>query len=81
MLASQEAMTKKMGDITLKGEKEALYTNESQSNNKLHGYKNGDKDKSHQGITQLRRVKKNYNKSFQENLKTFASIVGRRIYV
>ena len=45
LLASQEAMAKQMGGITLKGEQEALYTSESRSNNKSstkRGY-NGDK--------------------------------------
>ena len=52
LLASQEAMTKQMGGITLKDEEEALYTSESRSINKpstKRGYKNGDKGKSHQG--------------------------------
>ena len=55
-----------MGGITLKGEEEALYTSESQSNNKLATkceYKYGDKERSHQGIAQPERGQKNDNKS------------------
>ena len=68
LLTSQEAMTEQMDDITLKDEEEALYTSESQSNNKpstKRGYKNGDKGRSQQGTAQPRRVQKNDNKSSQ----------------
>ena len=53
-------MTKQIGDITLKGEEEALYTSESRSNNRsstICGY-NGDKRKSHQGTAQPGRIKR-----------------------
>ncbi|KAI3448734.1 hypothetical protein Pfo_005399, partial [Paulownia fortunei] len=53
LLAGQEAMTKQMGGVSLKGEEEALYTNKSKGNFKRHtssGYKkDGDKVKIHQG--------------------------------
>ena len=61
-------MTKKMSGITLKGEEKELYTRERRSNNKLstnRRYKNGDKGRSHQGVTQPRRAQKNDNKSSQ----------------
>ena len=48
LLASQEVLTKQMGDITLK-EEEALYTSESWSNKKSstkRGYKNDDKERN-----------------------------------
>ena len=64
LLASQEAMAKQMGGITLQGEEEVLYTSESRSNNKSstkRGYKNGDKRKSHQGNAQPGRAQKNDN--------------------
>ena len=51
LLVSQEAMIKKMWDITSKGKKKSHYVSESLSNNKpstKHGYKNGDKVISHQ---------------------------------
>ena len=54
LLASQEAMAKQMGGITLKGNEEALYTSESRSNNRRStkpGY-NGDKRRSQQGTVQ-----------------------------
>ena len=51
LLASQEAMAKKMGGITLKSEEEVLYTHKSQSN-KPHEYKNGDKGRNHQETAQ-----------------------------
>ena len=56
LLASQEVMAKQMRRITLKGEEEALYINESRSNNKLstkREYKNGDKWRNNQGTAQL----------------------------
>ena len=59
-------MTKQIGGITLKGEKEALYTSKSWSNNRSstkRGY-NGDKRRTHQGTAQLGRAQKNdYNNS------------------
>ena len=54
LLACQEAMTKQIEGITLKGEEETLYTSESWSNNRSstkRGY-NGDKRRSHQGTVQ-----------------------------
>ena len=68
LLASQEAMAKQMGGITLKGEEEALYTSESRGNDKpssKRGYKNGDKRRSHQGTAQPERAQKNDNRSSQ----------------
>ena len=68
LLASQETMAKQMGDITLKGEEEALYTSECRSNpmpSTRRGYKNGDKGRSHQGTAQPGRAQKNDNKSSQ----------------
>ena len=66
LLASQEAMTKQMGEITLKGEEEALYTSESQSNNRSSTKHecNGDKKRNYQGTAQPGRAQKNdYNNS------------------
>ena len=54
LLASQEAMAKKIGGITLKGEEGVLYTSESRSNNRSstkRGY-NGDKRRSHHETVQ-----------------------------
>ena len=51
LLVSQEAMIKKMWDITSKKKKKSHYSSESRSNNKpptKHGYKNDDKVISHQ---------------------------------
>ena len=56
-----------MGGITLKDEEEALYTSQSQSNNRpstKRGY-NGDKRRSHQGTAQPGRTQKNDNQSSQ----------------
>ena len=56
-----------MGGITLKSE-EALYTNESRSNNKpstKREYKNGDNERIHQGTAQPWRAQKNDNKNSQ----------------
>ena len=74
-------MAKQMGDITLKGEEEALYTSESQSNNKpstKHGYKNGDKRKGHQGNTYLREFRKMTIRVLKESdLKIIATVARR----
>ena len=81
LLTSQEAMAKQIGDITLKGEEEALYTSESRSNNRpstKRGY-NGDKRRSHQGIAQPGRTQKIDNQSSQgKDLRAFATIARRR---
>ncbi|KAI3509833.1 hypothetical protein L1887_25356 [Cichorium endivia] len=66
LLASQEAMAKQMGNITLKSEDEALYTSKSRRNFKpiaKGGYKNIDKEKCHQGTTQPWRTQKTDHKS------------------
>lgn len=68
LLASQEAIAKQMGGVTLKKEDEALYASKNRINFKppaKGGYKNGDKGNSHQGTTQSWRAQKNINKSFQ----------------
>ena len=67
LFASQEAMAKQMGGITLKGEEEALYTSESRSNNRPSTKReyNGDKRRSHQGTAQPVRTQKNDNQSSQ----------------
>ncbi|KAL5769820.1 hypothetical protein ACOSP7_013974 [Xanthoceras sorbifolium] len=52
LLAGQEAMAKQIGGVLLKGEEEALYTNQSKGGLKQHkggSTKTGDKTKSHQG--------------------------------
>ncbi|KAM1879682.1 hypothetical protein ACFX14_041524 [Malus domestica] len=53
LLAGQEAMAKKMGGVSLKGEEEALYTSKSKGTFKRYtrngSKKDGDKVKSHQG--------------------------------
>lgn len=52
LLASQEAMAKKIGGVPLKGEEEALYTNKIKGNSKQYNRggskRNDDKAKSHQ---------------------------------
>ncbi|KAL5848228.1 hypothetical protein ACOSQ4_006241 [Xanthoceras sorbifolium] len=52
LLAGQEAMAKQIGGVLLKGEEEALYTNQSKGGSKQHNKggstKTGDKTKSHQ---------------------------------
>ncbi|XP_023763067.2 retrovirus-related Pol polyprotein from transposon TNT 1-94 [Lactuca sativa] len=66
LLASQEAMAKQMGGITLKSEEEALYTSKSRRNFKppsKEGYKNADKGKSQPGTSQPWRSQKTDNKS------------------
>nr|KAJ0206902.1 hypothetical protein LSAT_V11C500256870 [Lactuca sativa] len=66
LLASQEAMAKKMGGITLKSEEEALYTSKSRRNFKppsKEAYKNADKGKSQLGTSQPWRSQKIDNKS------------------
>ena len=68
LLASQKFMAKQMGDIILKGVEEVLYKSESGSNNKQstkRGYKNGEKERSHQRTAQSGRTQKNDNKSSQ----------------
>ncbi|KAG6471607.1 hypothetical protein ZIOFF_069051 [Zingiber officinale] len=53
LLAGQEAMAKKMGEVSLKGEEEAIYTNKSKGSFKRHAgdgsKKDGDKVKNYQG--------------------------------
>ncbi|KAH9726925.1 hypothetical protein KPL70_008466 [Citrus sinensis] len=53
LLTGQEAMAKKIGGVSLKGEEEALYTNQSRSglrqHNKGGSRKTGEQIKSHQG--------------------------------
>ncbi|KAH9779126.1 hypothetical protein KPL71_007607 [Citrus sinensis] len=53
LLTGQEAMAKKMGEVSLKGEEEALYTNQSRSGSRQHNKggsrKTGEQTKSHQG--------------------------------
>nr|KAJ0192430.1 hypothetical protein LSAT_V11C800427740 [Lactuca sativa] len=66
LLASQEAMAKQMGGITLKSEEEALYTSKSRRNFKppsKEAYKNADKGKSQPGTSQPWRSQKIDNKS------------------
>nr|KAJ0216063.1 hypothetical protein LSAT_V11C300119470 [Lactuca sativa] len=79
LLASQEAMAKKMGGITLKSEEEALYTSKIQRNFQppsKEGYKNADKWKSQQGTSQPWRSQKTDKKSsrgrrFEGNCNNF----------
>ncbi|KAL9418473.1 hypothetical protein AB3S75_036436 [Citrus x aurantiifolia] len=53
LLTGQEAMAKKMGRVSLKGEEEALYTNQSRGGSRQHNKggsrKTGEQTKSHQG--------------------------------
>nr|KAJ0222293.1 hypothetical protein LSAT_V11C200057670 [Lactuca sativa] len=66
LLASQEAMAKQMGGITLKSEEEALYTSKNQRNFKppsKEGYKKADKGKSQPGTSQPWISQKTDNKS------------------
>jgi len=53
LLTDQEAMAKKIGGVSLKGEEEALYTNQSRSGSRQHNKggsrKTGEQTKSHQG--------------------------------
>jgi len=53
LLTGQEAMAKKIGGVSLKGEEEALYTNQSRSGSRQHNKggsrKTGEQTKSHQG--------------------------------
>ena len=53
LLAGQEAMAKQMGEVSLKGEEEALYTSKSKDTFKRYtgggSKKDGDKMKNHQG--------------------------------
>ncbi|KAG6504552.1 hypothetical protein ZIOFF_036886 [Zingiber officinale] len=53
IIHGQEAMAKQMGEVSLKGEEEALYTNKSKSSFKRHAgdgsKKDGDKVKNYQG--------------------------------
>ena len=53
LLTGQETMAKKMGGVSLKGEEEALYTNQSRSGSRQHNKggsrKTGEQTKSHQG--------------------------------
>ena len=65
-------MVKQIGGITLKGEEEALYTSKSRSNNKSpikYGYKNGDKERSHQENAQPSRAQNNINNNSSQEMR------------